>query len=303
MPSGIFVSYRREDSRHAAGRLVDRLTKAHGRERLFMDVDGIEPGADFVKVIDEKLSSCSVMLAVIGPHWLGARDQNGWRRLDSASDFVRIEIESALTRGVRLIPVLVDGATMPRAEDLPPTMQPLVRRNAVRLTHESFGADADRLATALGGSVDLGQPTVGQLVSTAKPMLDVDALLGIVARVLVLIAQIGAAVVLAPMLKSHFSGWRQYDIFQYVIIHTVIAACIGRLASTVWRHAPVMGTGSTVVMLFFAATFAGVTVVPEFIRVIEVAQPHLRGQRWLYPLAGAITGYLLMSSSMSRRRD
>ena len=149
MADGIFISYRRDDSRHAAGRLVDRLAQTFSRDQLFMDVDAIEPGHDFVSIIKEKIAACNVMLAVIGPQWLDARDEKGNRRLDNESDFVRVEIEAALKRDVRVIPVLVDGAQMPRQESLPEGLQPLVRRNAVRLAHERFGGDTDDLVQTL----------------------------------------------------------------------------------------------------------------------------------------------------------
>ena len=150
---GIFISYRRDDSRHAAGRLVDRLGQKFTREQLFMDVDAIEPGLDFLKVINQKVSACDVMLAVIGPNWLNAADENGKRRLDNPRDFVRMEVEAALARDIRVIPVLVDGAQMPREEQLPAPLRPIVLRNAVRLAHERFGAEADALAKSLASVV------------------------------------------------------------------------------------------------------------------------------------------------------
>lgn len=151
---GIFVSYRREDSRHAAGRLVDRLVAALGRDRLFMDVDSIEPGADFAKVLDEQVANCDVLLALIGQHWLEARDALGRRRIDDPGDFVRIEIESALARKIRVIPVLLDGADLPALEALPESLRPLLRRQALRMTHERFAQEADALAASLKKGID-----------------------------------------------------------------------------------------------------------------------------------------------------
>ena len=149
MAGGIFISYRRDDSRHAAGRLVDRLGQTFAREQLFMDVDNIPLGLDFVKVLGDKVAQCEVMLVVIGPQWLEARDERGQRRLDDANDFVRIEVEQALARDVRVVPVLVDGAAPPRAEQLPGSMQPLARRQATRLSHERFGSEAEGMVEAL----------------------------------------------------------------------------------------------------------------------------------------------------------
>lgn len=149
---GVFISYRLSDSRHAAGRLAERLEKTFSPKHLFMDVDGIAPGLDFVDVLNERVAACDVFLAVIGPHWLDVKDEFGARRLDNANDFVRIELEAALNRKIRVIPVLVDGAQMPRESDLPGPLRPLARRNAVRLTHERFAADCAGLATSLRSS-------------------------------------------------------------------------------------------------------------------------------------------------------
>lgn len=149
MAGGIFISYRRDDAKHAAGRLVDRLGRTFVRDQLFFDIDNIEPGLDFKKVLSEKVEGCDVLLAVIGPDWISSKDELGARRLDSLYDFVRVEIEAALARGVRVIPVLVDGARMPKESELPETMRPLTYRNAVRLTHERFAADAGDLSDAL----------------------------------------------------------------------------------------------------------------------------------------------------------
>lgn len=154
MPN-VFISYRRDDSIATAGRIRDRLVQALGRKRVFVDVDDIPHGQDFVEVLAGKVAECSVLLAIIGPRWLDARDAAGNRRLDDQDDFVAIEIGSALERpGVVVMPVLVDGAHMPTAEMLPPRLQPLARRNAIELRNAQFGTDAERLIraiTAAGG--------------------------------------------------------------------------------------------------------------------------------------------------------
>jgi TIR domain len=122
--SRVFISYRREDSGYPAGWLFDQLAASLGADRVFKDVDSIEPGDDFAEVISDAVSSCAVLLAVIGDRWLAAADEDG-RRLDDPGDFVRLEIEAALTRGVRVIPVLVGGARMPRPAQLPPSLASL----------------------------------------------------------------------------------------------------------------------------------------------------------------------------------
>ena len=149
MNGAIFISYRRDDSPHAAGRLYDHLAQSFSRDQLFMDIDAIEPGLDFLKVIKEKVSGCEVLLAVIGPKWSAVRNEDGTRRLNDPNDFVRLEIEAALERDVRVIPVLVDGAPIPKASELPETLQSLVRRNAIHIAHDRFAADATGLVAAL----------------------------------------------------------------------------------------------------------------------------------------------------------
>src|SRR5262245_42751061 len=109
MADKIFVNYRREDVIGTAGRLRDRLADAFGDKNVFMDVDNIEPGADFVEELNSQLAECRVFLALIGPNWLDAKDESGGRRLDNPDDFVAIEIATALERKIRVIPVLVDN--------------------------------------------------------------------------------------------------------------------------------------------------------------------------------------------------
>jgi hypothetical protein len=147
-PSGrIFISYRRSDAQHIAGRLFDRLETRFGSGNVFMDVDSIEPGMDYGEAIDEAVSSCDVLLAVIGSKWINAVDEHNRRRLDDPDDLVVLEIATALQRDVRVIPVLVDGAPPPRRDDLPGALAPLARRHAVRLDHTLFNpAVADLLA-------------------------------------------------------------------------------------------------------------------------------------------------------------
>src|ERR1700722_13632715 len=141
---GIFISYRRADATYPAGWLFDRLAGHYGPDRIFKDVDSIHPGDDFTVRIDAALESCAILLAVIGPRWLTVKGPAGSRLYDQ-NDFVRLEIETALAREIRIIPVLVDGARMPRAADLPATVEPLTRRQAITLSQDRFSPDADRL--------------------------------------------------------------------------------------------------------------------------------------------------------------
>lgn len=150
----IFISYRRADSAMAAGRLYDHLVDHFGDENVFMDIDDIPPGEDFVQVLERAIATCDHVLVVIGPDWLSSTDDIGRERLADPSDFVRLEIAAALERGARVIPVLVSGARMPSARDLPPDLDRLARRQAVRLANESFRYDVGRLIAA----IEQGEP-------------------------------------------------------------------------------------------------------------------------------------------------
>jgi hypothetical protein len=119
MSRNIFISYRRDDSSASAGRLYDRLSAHFPKNQIFIDVDNLDPGVDFVDTIEQSVGSCDVLIAVIGNRWLISSEADGGRRLDNPDDFVRLEIATALKRNIRVIPVLVDGASMPPPRDLP----------------------------------------------------------------------------------------------------------------------------------------------------------------------------------------
>lgn len=129
--------------------MFDRLTARFDRRQIFMDIDGIGLGEDFVETIEKKVGACDVLIAVIGAHWLNSSDQQGGRRLDNPEDFVRMEIGTALRRNIRVIPVLVDGALMPKATDLPDDLKRLARRNALLIGDTHFDDDCRRLVAAI----------------------------------------------------------------------------------------------------------------------------------------------------------
>lgn len=178
LPGSIFLSYRRDDSAPWAGRIYERLSQDIDRRLIFMDVDNIPPGHDFVEVLDERVAGCEVFLCVIGPRWSEARNPEGRRRIDDPNDFVRIEVESALAHGKRVIPLLVDGAQMPLAQSLPESLRPLVRRNAVELTHARFGRDIATLLEALPKAAPLRAdppPAVPLVAERPEPAVEREA--------------------------------------------------------------------------------------------------------------------------------
>jgi hypothetical protein len=145
---GVFISYRRQDSAGHAGRLFDRLRARLGDDRVFMDVTGIDAGVDFVHTLEQAVGSCEVLLAIIGPGWLASSNGKG-RRLDDPEDFVRIEIAAALARNVRVIPVLIAGASLPSAQALPDDLALLGRRQAVELRDARWDSDTEDLVASL----------------------------------------------------------------------------------------------------------------------------------------------------------
>jgi hypothetical protein len=146
---GIFISYRRDESAGYAGRIGDSFQEHFGEEMVFRDVDSLEPGLDFAEAIERAVGSCEVLVAVIGKNWLTAEDAAGRRRLENASDYVRTEITAALQRDIRVVPLLVQGAAMPSADELPDDLAPLSRRNAFELHDTSWRDDVRRLTNAL----------------------------------------------------------------------------------------------------------------------------------------------------------
>jgi|GEM_PF-1498936 len=195
MQGGVFICYRREDSAGFAGRIYDRLKTSLGRDSVFIDVDNIPAGRDFIEVLSERVGRCDALVAVIGRKWLASADNDNRRRLDDPGDFVRIEIEAALARDVPVIPVLVDGAAMPRTHDLPDALKNLARRQGVEISHNRFDSDAERLTDALARIG--GEPRLARGVAAARsptlPRQEPSAALSVVALLSGLVIVAGVA--------------------------------------------------------------------------------------------------------------
>jgi hypothetical protein len=148
--AGIFISYRRIDSKAYAGRLFDRLSDQFGPDRVFMDVEGgIERGEDYTEVLERAVNSVDAMLVVIGRQWLACTDSSGRRRLDNADDWVRSETAIALRRNILIIPVLVDGALMPREDELPEDIKQLARKQASEVSDSRWTYDVGQIIRIL----------------------------------------------------------------------------------------------------------------------------------------------------------
>ena len=204
----VFISYRREETDYAAALLVHELAKRIGRGQIFQDVDSIRPGDDFVEVITAAVASCRVLLAVIDRQWLAVKDDQGRSRLENPNDFVRLEIEAALTRKVRVIPILIGGAPMPSAEQLPPSMARFARLQALELSPVHLESETSRLQQVVDEALadvhptrDPGPPPVppptviegSDATPSREPWHSRRLLVWITAAVLVVVAAAGGA--------------------------------------------------------------------------------------------------------------
>lgn len=197
MAAGIFVSYRRSDTRHVAGRLAGDLADRFGQEAIFRDVESIAGGDEFPVQLERALDQCAVMLVLIGPGWLDAADDQQRRRLDQPHDWVRLEIAAALRRKVRVMPVLVEDAKLPDPEQLPPELKKLTDRQAQFLSDARWRGDLQALVDTLSKV-----PGVPAVRGPAPPAVPPAA-----AKPGKRLALWGSAVVLLVILVGYGSGW------------------------------------------------------------------------------------------------
>ena len=170
MPNTIFISYRRRgESTGYTGRLADRLKRAFGEDEYFRDLEDIKAGLDFGQVIERHLACCKVVLVIIGTDWLTLADASGRSRLSDPGDWVRLEVEGALKRDLLVLPILVGGATMPGADQLPETIRALARRQAVDLSDSRWDYDVEQLLNRISETVGV-PPRVS--VPTTTPTVE-----------------------------------------------------------------------------------------------------------------------------------
>jgi hypothetical protein len=154
----VFISYRRDAGAGYAGRIADALVEHFGEDKVFRDIDSLEPGLDFVVAVERAIESSEVLIAVVGKHWLTVTDAAGQKRLENPDDYVRTEIATALKRNIRVIPLLIQEAAMPSARELPDDLAPLSRRNAFVIHDSSWRDDIQRLITALDRAIKGDRP-------------------------------------------------------------------------------------------------------------------------------------------------
>ena len=186
--SRIFISYRRQDAAGDAGRLADHLNRRFGPARVFLDIETIDPGTDFERALTSSLQDTAAVLVVIGPRWLSLTKPDGTRRLDDPNDYVRREIEAVLGKNIPVVPVLVQGAALPRKEDLPASLTGLVKRQVATLDHAEFHDDAERLCERLAKSIGADGSTG---FKTARKWWPIAALAGALAIAFVVYQTMG----------------------------------------------------------------------------------------------------------------
>jgi TIR domain len=178
----VFLSYRRDDSSHQVGRIYDHLERAFGNGNVFKDVDSIPAGADFRRILEDAVAACDVLLVVIGDRWLTVADKSGQRRLDNPADFVRVEVESALGRGIPVVPVLVGSTAMPAGDNLPDGLRILSFRNAVQVRPDpDFHSDIKKLTTAAVLAAQLSPKSVARVRTGTRRAARVAAFFAILA--------------------------------------------------------------------------------------------------------------------------
>jgi TIR domain len=259
---GIFVSYRRGESDAHAGRLADRFIEHFGEHRVFYDVDLTEPGVDFIDQIQSAVDSSEVLIAVIGKNWVTATDSAGQKWLEKPDDYVRIEIATALKRNIRVMPLLVQGAAMPSAHELPNDLTPLTHRRAFELHDASWRKEVQDLTTVLesvvGRKEEEGEepgeqkphkeePSPPQGQDSSDSTLREGAQRGILVAPRPRWRQIGVAVLLAglitefPQLIWGLATWVEVNFPSYKIVfgilHPLTLLC-GLWAGLAWpgRH-------------------------------------------------------------------
>lgn len=295
----IFIGYRREDTADVAGRIYDALTRRFGRKSLFKDVDNLRPGADFGAYISGVLPKCRVFLALIGPSWTDARDENGYRRLDDPNDWVRIEIETALaTKGLTVVPVLVNGARMPKAEEVPESLRGLLRFHAATVRRDpDFHDDIRRMGEAIreslkSGALDLTALGAG-VTKTERGEGRGGALIAL--GVIALVAVAAAAYFLRPAITTTARGDASEGAVEAPVVLDPIDGLVGE-----WMWSGVScGAGATVKREgeFIVVSIAGAPafthaveqVSGDTVHTIVVSPEALRGSQYqMTPRSGAL---------------
>jgi hypothetical protein len=180
-PGRIFINYRRDDTAGVAGRLSDSLSRYFGDGRVFRDVDGIDAGANFEEVLKHTTQSADAMIVLIGRQWLAATDAQGKPRLHDPDDWVAREIAAALAKKIPVYPVLIESTQMPRADELPESLRPLVRHNAVSISDHRWNSDVTRLAKVV--AIDIPGSAAERMLQWLRVLISLSLFAAVVVTI------------------------------------------------------------------------------------------------------------------------
>jgi hypothetical protein len=303
----VFISYRRADTSHFVGRLQEVISERYGRDSVFMDVESIRPGEDYVIAIDDAVSRSRVLLVVIGSGWLAA-ETDGRRRLDNPQDRLRLEVEAGLRHTTHVIPVLVDEASMPKTGQLPESLVPLSRHHAIRIRHDSFRGDTTHLFEIL-------DQYLGETSRSPTRWLTV-ALLGVLALGLVIYQTEGSAAVAES--RSPRGEWAADDVRARLLwLMPVLPAALA-LGLIAVRKAPGVALGCLLgatlwvltSLVFVAWRAAGITTTTHLVALLVLllaivslvlGEPRLRAPVGANRGAPAAAAALLMVAAIVLR--
>jgi hypothetical protein len=221
VPKRVFISYRREDTAPAAGRVYDRLCRVLPKADVFFDVSTIGGGEIFDRRILSEIERSDAVLVVIGRKWLEP-GPGGGARLFAPDDYVRAELRAALARPILVLPVLVDGARMPRVDELPEDVRAIAARNALPLRHESFDGDTETIVGTVLGSASAARPwddtgSVGARIAYAAAGF-------VLAAVLLMIAALLHFMVMGRPLSASIG---EAETTTLLIAGAILGACLG----------------------------------------------------------------------------
>ena len=303
----VFISYRRADTAHFVGRLQEVISERYGRDSVFMDVEDIRPGQDYVVAIDSAVSSSRVLLVVIGNGWVSA-ERDGLRRLDNPQDRLRLEVEAGLRHTTHVIPVLVDDAAMPRTRDLPESLVPLSRHHAIRIRHDSFRGDTTHLFEIL-------DQYLGETSRSSTRWVTIG-LLALFVVGLATYQQTGAAAVAAS--RSPSGDWASNDPRAVLLWLLPGLVCLLALGLVAVGKAPGMALGCLIgawlwvltSLVFVTWRAGGVTTTAHLLALVVllaamgsliVGQPGLRAHLGANRGGSALAGTLLLVAAVVLR--
>jgi hypothetical protein len=234
-PGRIFINYRRDDTGGAAGRLSDSLERYFGPDRVFRDVGGIEPGANFEDVLQHMAEGADAMIVLIGRHWTRVADDAGQARLHDPSDWVAREIASAIERRIPIYPVLVESAVMPRADELPASLKALTRFNAISISDQRWVSDVTRLARIV--AIDIPGSLAERTLAVVQGLVSLALTLAIVLPALAVMLDLFQGRSGEQSLYSRAASGVPFVVVSGCVAVLLLYARLVDLAARRWLHA------------------------------------------------------------------